>query len=160
MPDQPVIYRLATDTADGKTWLLKRNCSLTPRQAVWAYGLLAGVSLVVALSFWWLGAVMVLPFAALELTALALAFLVYSRHAADRETIQLSPSRLVVEWENGGRIARHEFPREWVRVVPGAGRGDLVSLSASGEVVQVGRYVRPDLRAQLATEIRHALCPL
>jgi uncharacterized membrane protein len=155
--DPDPIYRLATPTARGRTWLLKRNCSITPGQLWVAYGVLAGLSLSIAGFFWWWGAVLVLPFAALELLALGVAFLWYCRHATDRECISLEPSRLVVEWEHGGRLSRHEFPRQWVRVAQGQAATGLIDLSAAGQKIQVGRYVRPDLRPQLARELRLAL---
>ncbi len=158
MPDLSPIDRLPSEQSDVRIWLLKRNCSMTPTQLGIAYAMLAALSLSVAGFFWWFGAVMVLPFAALELLALGVAFLLYCRHATDHERIRLQPDRLIVEWESGGRLLRRELPREWVRVQSGVGRGELVSLMASGQTVQVGRYLRPDLRGQLATELRHALC--
>jgi uncharacterized membrane protein len=150
-------YRFASHSPEGVVWLLKRNCSLTPRQCALAYGLLACVSLCVAGFFWWFGAVLVLPFAAMELVALALALWWYARHATDREHIRLEPKRLVVEWEHGGQVQRQELVREWVRVSPSLAAGGLVALTAGGQTLEVGRYVRPDLRPQLAREIRVAL---
>jgi uncharacterized membrane protein len=150
-------YRFAVPSPEGLVWLLKRNCSLTPRQCALAYGLVAGLSLSVAGFFWWFGAFMVLPFAALELLALAVALWWYARHATDREQIRLEPGRVVVEWEHGGQVLRQELVREWVRVVPKASPGGLVALTAGGQTVEVGRYLVPDLRPQLAREIRVAL---
>lgn len=150
-------YRLATVTPQGVGWLLKRNCSLSPVQLLLAYGLLSGVSLAVALGFWSLGVVMVLPYTALELLALAAAFLWYARHAADQERIHIGPSSLVVEWESGGRLRRHEWSRQWVRVLPDVSDRGLVALQVAGSTVHVGRYLRSDLRGQLAREIRHVL---
>lgn len=150
-------YRLATVWGDEVRWALRRNCSLTPRQAMWAYGALSAVSLSVAGMFWWLGAPWVLPFAALELLALGVAFVLYARHAVDRESICLGPSGLRVEWVYGGRTGSCEWARHTVRVRPLAGRHALVELQAGGQSVQVGRYVRPDLREQLALELRRAL---
>ena len=81
----------------------------------------------------------------------------YARHATDGETIRLAGQQLVVELENGGRMQRSEFRREWVRVEPGAADNSLIELSAHGKSVRVGRYVRPELRPLLAREIRLAL---
>lgn len=150
-------YRLATVTPQGVQWLLKRNCSLSPAQLLGAYGALAGLSLSVAALFWSMGAVLVLPFTAVELLALAAAFLLYARHATDREQIHIGPSSLVVEWESGGKLHRHEWSRHGVRVVPQTQRHALVALQAQGHTVEVGRYLRPDLRGLLAREIRHVL---
>jgi len=119
--------------------------------------MLCVVSLSVGCFFWFQGATLVLPFALLELTAVGIAFLVYARHATDGEQISLQGAQLVVELETSGRRVRSEFNRDWVRVEPQADDGSLIELSGQGRKVQVGRYVRPELRAVLAREIRTAL---
>ena len=81
----------------------------------------------------------------------------YARHATDGETIRLAGTQLVVELENGGKLQRSEFRRDWVRVEPGAADSSLIALSAQGRTVHVGRFVRPELRSVLAREIRMAL---
>lgn len=149
-------FRLATVNTDGIHWALKRNCSISPAQMGAAMGVLSVVSLLVAGFFWFQGVVLVLPFAVLELLALSVAFVLHARHAADRESICVSSGRLVVEQEVAGQLLRSEFVGDWVRVESPA-RGDLVEVSGGGRSVRVGRYVRPDLRATLAWEMRQAL---
>jgi uncharacterized membrane protein len=149
-------FRLASASDEGVIWALRRNCSVTPSQLGLTLGLLCAVSLAVALFFWFQGAVLVLPFAALEMLALAMAFFIHARHATDGERISVSGAHLVVEQEVAGRTQRSEFARDWVNVVPLEGRG-LIELSGGGRVVQVGRYLRSDLRPTLAREIRQAL---
>jgi uncharacterized membrane protein len=151
------LFRFATVQGQNIHWFLKRNCSVTPAQLGWLYASLCVVSLAIGLAFWWRGAVLVLPFAWLELAAVGAAFLVYARHARDGETISLEGGRLVVELENGGRLERAEFNRDWVRVEPSAGGRSLIELSGQGRAVNVGRYLRPELRPALAQEIRRAL---
>ncbi len=138
-------------------WMLKRHCSVTPAQLGWAYGLLCVVSLGIGAAFWLSGAPFVLGFAWIELIAVGLAFLVYARHASDGELISLRGSQLVIETELAGRRERAEFNRDWVRVEPRASDRSLIEVSGQGRRVQVGRYVRPELRAVLAHEIRRAL---
>jgi len=138
-------------------WSLKRNCSVTPAQLGWLYASMCVVSLGVAGFFWSQGATLVLPFAVLELIAVAAAFLVYARHAADSERIRLLEGRLVVEQEMAGRTKRCEFAREWVRVAPSEENGQMIELCGGGQSVTVGRFVRPELRPVLAQEIRQAL---
>lgn len=138
-------------------WSLKRNCSVTPAQLGWLYASLCAVSLSVAVGFWLQGAPWVLPFALLELVAVGSAFLLYARHATDRERIRLLDGRLVVEQETAGRIKRCEFAREWVRVEPRGDDGQLIEVRGGGQSVKVGRHLRSDLRPALAREIRLAL---
>ena len=115
------------------------------------------VSLGIATFFWMLGARLVMPFACLEIVAVGIAFAMYGRHAADGERISLQGSRLVVELETAGKLKRAEFDRSRVRVEPKTGDRSLITLSAQGRSVEVGRYVRPELRPALASEIRMAL---
>jgi len=142
-------------------WKLKRNCSMAPRQLLVFYVVLCGISLSVASFFWWMGAYLVMPFAGIELLAVGGALLAYARHAADNEWIALRGGRLTVELASGNRLERVEFEPQWVnvelRVVPEAGDGSLVELSGQGRRVAVGRHVRPELRRQLADELRMAL---
>ncbi len=138
-------------------WLLKRNCSTTPRQMMGFYTSLCLVSLVIGAFFWAQGAKLVMPFASLEILAVGAALLVYSRHAADSERIRLQPGRLTVEHVAGRRVERAEFAPAWVRVEPEHGERSLIELSGQGQRIAVGRFVRPELRRQLAEELRWAL---
>jgi uncharacterized membrane protein len=151
------VFRFATVQGQNIHWFLKRNCSVTPAQLGWLYASLCAVSLGTAAVFWFQGAVLILPFAWVELAAVGAAFLAYARHATDGETISLRGRQLVVEVENAGRLERAEFNRDWVRVEPSAGDRSLIELSGQGRRVNVGRYLRPELRPALAQEIRRAL---
>ena len=100
---------------------------------------------------------LVMPFAWAELLALGAAFLLYARHAGDAEKIVLQGGQLVVELEMAGRTQRAEFNREWVKVEPKDSDGSLIEVSGQGQLVRVGRHLRPELRPVLAREIRLAL---
>jgi uncharacterized membrane protein len=138
-------------------WLLKRNCSIAPRQLVGFYGSLCVVSLTIAAYFWSQGATLVMPFAWAELVGVGAALFVYARHAADREHIDLRLGRLTVEHVNGLRVERVEFESAWVRVEPRNGDRSLIELSGQGKHISVGRFVRPEMRRLLAEELRLAL---
>lgn len=162
MPQPASEFRFATVCEDlhgqpALQWLLKRNCCLSPRQLLRFYASLCVVSLAIAGFFWSVGAVLVMPFAWLELAAVGAALLVYARHAGDGEKIVLGNGRLVVELETAGRTRRAEFNSQWVRVGPGAADGALIEVFEHGRSVAVGRHVRPELRPALAREIRLAL---
>ncbi|MES2974865.1 MAG: DUF2244 domain-containing protein [Pseudomonadota bacterium] len=151
------VFRFATVSGQNIHWFLKRNCSVTPVQLGWLYASLCVVSLGIGTFFWFQGARLILPFASAELVAVGVAFLVYARHATDGEKISLQGEQLVVELENAGRLERSEFNREWVRIEPKADDRSLIEVSGQGRSVEVGRYVRPELRPALAREIRMAL---
>ncbi len=99
-------------------WLLRRNCSLTPRQLLWFYLSLCAISFGIATMFWVQGVRLVMLFAWLELLALGAALLAYARHATDSETIALADDMLTVELACGSRVQRVAFQPHWVRVEP------------------------------------------
>lgn len=139
------------------SWRLRRNCSVTPAQLLLVYLMLCALSLTVGVFFWFQGAPFVTGFTGLELLLVGWAFVVYARHATDGEWISLQGASLVVERETAGRRERAEFERQWVRVEPVAGEHSLIELSGRGRKMEVGRFVRPELRQVLAGEIRRAL---
>ena len=152
------VFRFATVQDQAIHWFLKRNCSVTPAQLGWFYASLCVVSLGIAGFFWVQGAVLILPFAWLELAAVGVAFLAYARHAADGEKHFAAGAPAGGRaGERGAPAQRAEFDRDRVRVEPGAGDRSLIELSGQGRRVSVGRYVRPELRPALAQEIRRAL---
>jgi uncharacterized membrane protein len=154
--------RVEVDAADGTrhaalAWVLRRNCSLTPRQVVAVYASLCAVSLSIAAGFWVHGAPFVAAFAAVELVGLGLALAVYARHATDRETVLFDGDRLTVERRVGPHVERADFRAAWLSVEPARAQGSLVELAGQGRRVRVGRFLRPDQRAAFAMELRSAL---
>lgn len=152
-----IAYRFATVSPQGLNWHLRRNCSITPVQLGGMYASLCAVSLGIAGYFWLQGAKMVMPFALLELVAVGAAFFLYARHAVDSERIALTGSQLVVELDRAGKTERIEFNPAWLRIEPSADERSLVELSAQGRCVRIGRFMRPELRPDLAKEIRAAV---
>ncbi len=141
----------------GTQWSFKRNCSMAPGQLLALYLGLCAVSMTVGLAFYFHGAPYVLGFAGLELLCVGLALLVFARHAGDRETLTLRGRTLQVEQRSAQRTATTEFMAEWLTVEPAAGQGSLVELAGQGRTVRVGRFLRPELRALFARELRFAL---
>jgi uncharacterized membrane protein len=138
-------------------WTLKRNCSMSPRQLLMFFISLCVFSSGIAAYFWTQGARLVMPFTAIELLALAGAMLAYGRHAGDLELIALASGRLTVLHTNAGNTERAEFDAAWVRVEPEHNDRSLIELSGQGQKISVGRFVRPELRRQLADELRMAV---
>lgn len=151
--------RFLSATTRGSEWTSRRNCALTPAQLGAFFGSLGLVSLVIASAWAAMGAWIVVPFACIEIAALAAAFVVYGRHAVDFERIVLDAGRLRVESASGPRTRRLECERGWVRVEYGGGRRGLVRLVARGEEIEVGRFLLEQDRAGLAKELRAALRP-
>ena len=141
----------------GVQWVLRRNCSVTPGQLGAFYLSMCLVSLLIASGFAFSGAPVVLVFAGLELLVLGIALLVYARHATDADTLTLSGPTLSVEQTHGSVCRTARFRAEWVSVEPTHGDGSLVELSGQGQRVRIGRFLRPEMRAAFAQELRLAL---
>jgi uncharacterized membrane protein len=154
--DSPV-FHFATVHDARISWDFRRNCSVTPRQLGVCFALISLVSLTIGAFCWFQGAVLVLPFASLELLAVGTAFVVYARHALDGERIWLEGSVLVVESENAGEVVRREFQRAWVRIEQAAHGQAMIEICCHGQRVPVGRFVRNELRRRVAAELRLAL---
>ena len=138
-------------------WLMKRNCSITPRQLGMVFLSLCAVSGCIAAFFYWQGAPYVAAFAGAELLALGAALLLFVRHAADREQLTLVGRSLLVEQTLAGHTEHADWQADWLRVEPQAGQGSLVQLSGNGRTLHVGRFLRPELRGAFAQELRQAL---
>jgi uncharacterized membrane protein len=141
----------------GREWVLKRNCSITPRQLAMAYAALSSVSLAVAVLFTLHGAWYILGFAVLELAAVGLAFLQYGRHATDRERIVLSDDTLLIELIAAERASPYRLNLHAARVeLPDAQRG-LIVVEAAGTRVEIGRFLTSWRRREFAQELDGAL---
>jgi uncharacterized membrane protein len=137
-----------------KDWLMKRNCSVSPRQFVYFYVSLAFVSVTIAVLLLINGAWLVLPFTGIDLLVVGGAFAVYARHAVDYERIRLYPNRLVIEQVSADTLSQFELNPRWVRVEPGVTPRDPVRLVSRGQTVAVGLHLPQYRRAQFARELR------
>lgn len=139
---------------DKQEWILRRNCSLTPRQLGLAYAVLCVLSLAVAGLVTMIGVWQVIFFTLLELTASAVAFLVYARHATDREHIALSPECLLIEQFDGSQVTSVRLDPLRARVAVPSRPQELIRVRAGRVEVEVGRYVNIARRRQIARELQ------
>lgn len=136
----------------------KRNCSISPRDLLCVLAFAMCVSLGIAAGFAYFGAWPVLPFAGLEMLALATAFYLNGRHAADYERIALAKGGLLVEASDAGRIARREFNPQWSRLDERRlGRELHLTLRSRGIEIEIGRHLDTERRATLAARLRRSL---
>ena len=137
---------------------IKRNCSISPLGLMSVLALAMCVSLGIASGFAFFGAWPVLPFAGVEMLALAAAFYLNGRHAADYERIALAEGRFVVEASDAGRLTRHEFNPRWLRLDQRwLGREIRLLLRSRGEELEIGRHLDTERRAELAARLRLSL---
>ncbi len=137
---------------------MKRNCSLSPRQALLVYALLCAATLGIALVFTLRGAWMVLAFALIEAAAVGAALLHYSRHALDHEHIRLQHGCLLVERLDGQRRYAVKLDPSHARVIlADAGMRTLIRIEARGVSVEIGRFLAPSARLEMVRALRQAL---
>lgn len=149
-------YRFATVQGQRVEWSLRQNCAMSPSQIGIIYLSLIAISLVIGSFFWAMGATLVLPFCLLELLVLGVCFLCFARRALDRERICIEGAQVTVECELSGVLHKAAFQREWLRVELPRRAQSLIELRGQGQVVVVGRFVRPEWRSALAAEIKRA----
>ena len=138
----------------------RRNHSLGARGR---WGLFAGlcvVSFSLGLGFAALGAWLVLPYSALEMAVLYLAFRWIERHATDWERVCVCGDRVIVERQQAGVRMRQEFNRYWARVEVDAGAGNRpprLKLRYAGREVPIGEELPEAERARVARNLRRVL---
>jgi uncharacterized membrane protein len=140
-----------------REWLLRRNCSLTPRQLATAYLLLCSGSFSIAIVFVLAGIWFVLAFALVEMLAVGAALLHYARHARDHEHIALSDRCLLVERVLGERLEQVRLDPCFIRIAMPGQRRDLIGIESRGTTVEVGAFVTIERRQQVARELRREL---
>ncbi|WP_157050481.1 DUF2244 domain-containing protein [Herbaspirillum rhizosphaerae] len=140
-----------------REWMLKRNCSIAPHQLGQVFAILCAVSLTVAFIFTLRGAWYILVFSVLELSAVGFAFLIYARHATDREYIALVEDCLLVEFVRAGKTSRFRLDLHKIRIEPAESHRKLVRLESSGIRVDVGRYLTEWKRREFALELRQEI---
>jgi uncharacterized membrane protein len=141
------------------TWILKRNCSLTPRQSAAAYALLCTGSFGVAVFFLLQGFWIVLAFSLLEMAAVGWALLHYARHALDVERIALTDGALLVDRIDAGRHSQFRLDPVRTRIMPPLPRRQkLIRLESPAACIEIGSYVSEPVRQQVAQELARAMC--
>jgi uncharacterized membrane protein len=153
-----VLYRwINSQTVDGREWLLRRNCMLTPTQLASFMAMAGLLSLCVAIAWGLAGVWWVLPFALIEIAGLSIAFFVYSRHATDLDRVIVGEEKVVVEVVDGSKRSRSECPNERVRIAYSQGKKSLIQLRLGSNDWHIGRFVPESQREALAKEIAKAL---
>lgn len=91
-------------------WMIKRNCSVSPKQLALVFASIVAVSFAFGVVFAAQGLWLVRPFAGVPLLAVAAAFLCYGRRAADYERIEIADGMVAVEQvEDGLRSLRRRW---------------------------------------------------
>ena len=140
----------------GYTFTARRNNSLSSSGRLFAFGLVATVSLGIAVAFAYLGAWLILPFAGVELLVLWCAFRFIERHANDYERLTIREDVVQIEVAEIGRVRRFQFNRWWAQVIC-EDNGRLLALRSHGREIEFGRHLTVEQRRLVAGALRARL---
>jgi len=140
-----------------KVWRMAKNCAMSPRQFLISYCTLAVVAICVAGLCAASGGWTVLLFAAVELLFIAVLFVLYARHAADYDRIELSSDRLFIECADGPHLKLHEFNAYWTTVRLQSMLNPKIEIRYAGQCLLVGSHVPAHRRALIVAELRRSL---
>jgi uncharacterized membrane protein len=136
---------------------VRSNNSLSVANTVKLVCALALVSMAVGLGFALAGAWMVLPFAGLEIIAVAYAFYYITVRAGDYESITIEGDRVVVEKHGYRESVEVVFQRYWAQISMREqlnGRAALF-IGSHGKEVEFGRsFMTDEQRTELARELK------
>lgn len=141
--------------------VIRPNCSLSWQGTVAVYCGICLVSLTISLGFSLLGFWPILPFAGLELIALAISFYVCAVRNSTREVISIQGATVAVQ--KGRREPREstQFQRAWARVEltkpEQRGYPTRLLICSHGRSVEIGHCLSDIERSQLAEDLRRWL---
>ncbi len=138
-------------------WIFKRNCSFTPRQVGLFYLSQVGFALIVAIFFYARGIWIVLPFTLTVLLILAIALLIYARHATDFESINIDGTELTLQIKNGLKEVRYDWNISWVKINSELNKNDLVTICYQGNECELGRFIHVSQRQSFLEELKSKL---
>jgi uncharacterized membrane protein len=136
---------------------LAPNCSLRPAGARLFFIATCLFSLSFALFFVLQGFWPVLPFWALEMTALGLALYASMRRGKYTQTVLITDSRVCLVTRTGRGEAKQEFARHWAKVrlrSPPRRHGvSRLTIESSGRAYEVGSFLTEEDRLRLAARL-------
>lgn len=136
------------------------NCSLTPKQTLVVFCIIAILTLLLAIAFVIIGAWPILLFSVMELVALAYCFEHILRHASDYERLTIDADTVIVETHEPDHDERFELNGYWLRIVldclPNGYCRHLI-LKSHGREIEFGRYISSEERLNLARLLKPRL---
>ncbi len=138
--------------------ILRPNRSWTWRSNIYCVAALTAISTTVATTFAWHGFWLVLPFTALEITALLACLYVCVRRTHAQEVLIFSSDELIVETghrrpEHVYRFARF-FARFRIERADNAWHQHRVAIQVRDQQLEIGRFLSSDDKVQLVDQLR------
>lgn len=150
-----------TANGDGFRVVIRPNSSMTPRSMAVVVICLAVLAVTISLSFFTLGYWLILPFAGLEIVAVATAMAVTVRGTVDYEMITVKDQKVTITQRQGKHTVTHDFQRYWTRIRRERGENRLhpthLLIGSHGRFVAIGSVLTEELKDKLAQQIRDAI---
>ena len=134
------------------------NRSLSPAGRIVFLLLIVSNVMIVATGFALAGAWLIMPFAGIEIVALAVAFHLISLRDGDFERLTIAGQAVCLEASERGVVSRVEFNRAWAQLVRRMDRrGCRLSLRSHGVEVAIGRLMNDEQRLSWSRELEGRL---
>ena len=144
-----------------KTFMIMPNRAMPWRQQVFIFSVIAAFSLGIAVGFYMQGLTLILPFAGIELAALAAALYISAWRGGRKEVVSITADQVYVESGFDAPESRIEFDKTWLQVVLLKPRfhwyPSRLMLRSHGRQMEVGCFLNEEERKGLAITLRHAI---
>lgn len=138
-------------------WMFKKNCSFSPKQVGLFYLAQSIFSLLVACFFIWQDIWLILPFTLLELVVLAIALLIYAKHATDYESILLESGVLTIERSTAGKVTLFSANPQWLKITKELTKNKLIGIQYQGHITEFGRFIHLSQREAFKKQLELSL---
>lgn len=151
----------ASEHADRRVWMLKRQSSATNSQFVFAFGIAAGIILGTSGLYVLTGGPwQVLPMALIEVLVFGGLCWLYAKRERGYDCLELFDDTFIVLQTDSRRVERHELNPLWTQVGLGNGRRPLIEIRYAGTTLSVGAQVPLDRRQRVVDELSYELATL
>jgi uncharacterized membrane protein len=152
------------EEGNSRTWAvtLTPHRSLGRRGFLIVMGVIALVNFAIGLSFYLLGAWPVAGFTGLDVALIWFAFRINFADAQRVERIEITPHEVILQrFAHGQNSQAKRFLRRWLQIELDVDRDrDIIGglyLQSQGKRTEIGKFLAPHERKELAAELRSAL---
>ena len=139
---------------DSWQWIFRRNCSISPKQMTIIFAVLACICLIIGISFYVMGALLILPFSCLEIVALVIAFFYNAIHANDHEKLTIDSSFVNLELKKGFHLTKTQLVKAFCRIDLLTENKNLIQISQGSKGEVFGIHIHASKRPLFEKELR------
>lgn len=157
------VAQMVSENVEGPVtqFVLRPNQSMEWHQVKWFFGVVATVSVSIAVSFAMIGFWPILPFAGLELFGLAFALYICALGNRRCQVITVSQDEVLIEKGQHEPEEHWQLPTTWVRVsldtVSSSWYPRRLRIWSHGKGVEIGEFLNEEERETLAGQLKQVL---